>query len=86
MRHEVRPVDSAGGVGSVGTVRTAGEVLAGRSRRRGLARVLPFLGPAFVACVAYMDPGNFATNIQGGAQYGYMLIWVVVASNDRAHR
>ena len=43
--------------------------------------VLPFLGPAFVASVAYMDPGNFATNIQAGAKYGYMLLWVLVASN-----
>src|SRR5437667_1750445 len=44
-------------------------------------RILPFLGPAFVACVAYIDPGNFATNIAGGAQLGYLLLWVVVASN-----
>jgi manganese transport protein len=44
-------------------------------------RVLPFLGPAFVACVAYMDPGNFATNIAGGSKFGYTLVWVIVASN-----
>ena len=44
-------------------------------------RVLPFLGPAFVASVAYMDPGNFATNIQAGAEFGYLLLWVLVASN-----
>jgi len=44
-------------------------------------RVLPFLGPAFVASVAYMDPGNFATNVQAGADYGYMLLWVLVVSN-----
>jgi manganese transport protein len=43
--------------------------------------VLPFLGPAFIASVAYIDPGNFATNIQSGAQFGYLLLWVVVASN-----
>ncbi len=42
---------------------------------------MPFLGPAFIASVAYVDPGNFATNIQGGAQFGYMLIWVIVVSN-----
>jgi manganese transport protein len=42
---------------------------------------MPFLGPAFIASVAYVDPGNFATNIQGGAQFGYMLLWVIVASN-----
>jgi manganese transport protein len=44
-------------------------------------RILPFLGPAFVACVAYIDPGNFATNIAGGAKFGYTLCWVIVASN-----
>src|SRR3954468_22797184 len=44
-------------------------------------RVLPFLGPAFIACVAYIDPGNFATNIAGGAKFGYLLVWVIVASN-----
>ena len=46
-----------------------------------LTRLLPFLGPAFIASVAYIDPGNFATNIQAGAQFGYMLIWVIVVSN-----
>src|SRR5207245_2566946 len=59
----------------------AAAVLEGRSSRRGISRILPFLGPAFVACVAYIDPGNFATNIAGGAQYGYLLLWVVIASN-----
>src|SRR5438309_6851074 len=44
-------------------------------------RVLPFLGPAFIACVAYIDPGNFATNISGGSQFGYRLVWVIVAAN-----
>ncbi len=63
------------------TVRTARSVLAGRPSRRGIARILPFLGPAFIASVAYVDPGNFATNIQGGAQFGYTLLWVIVASN-----
>lgn len=60
--------------------RAAG-VLADASARRGLARLIPFLGPAFIASIAYVDPGNFATNIQGGAQFGYTLLWVVVASN-----
>ncbi|BBL81149.1 divalent metal cation transporter MntH [Rubrobacter xylanophilus] len=50
-------------------------------RRRGLRRVWPFLGPAFVAAVAYVDPGNFATNISAGARFGYMLLWVILASN-----
>jgi manganese transport protein len=44
-------------------------------------RLLPFLGPAFIACIAYMDPGNFATNIAGGSKFGYTLVWVIVASN-----
>jgi len=44
-------------------------------------RLLPFLGPAFIACVAYIDPGNFATNIAGGSKYGYTLVWVIVVSN-----
>src|ERR671928_1017535 len=43
--------------------------------------IWPFLGPAFIACVAYMDPGNFATNISGGSQFGFTLVWVIVASN-----
>ena len=67
--------------GDVTTVAAAVEVLSGESRRRGLARLFPFFGPAFVASVAYIDPGNFATNLQGGAQFGYLLVWVVVASN-----
>ncbi len=46
-----------------------------------MAKLLPFLGPAFIASVAYIDPGNFATNIQGGAKFGYMLLWVIVLSN-----
>jgi len=55
------------------------EALAGR--RRGLRAVLPFAGPAVIASVAYVDPGNFATNIQAGAGYGYGLLWVVVLAN-----
>ncbi len=61
------------------TVLAGQEALAGR--RGGLRGMLPFAGPAVIASIAYMDPGNFATNIQGGAQFGYMLLWVVVAAN-----
>jgi manganese transport protein len=50
-------------------------------RARGIGRVWPFLGPAFVAAVAYIDPGNFATNIAGGSKFGYLLLWVVLAAN-----
>jgi manganese transport protein len=46
-----------------------------------LRAMLTMLGPAFVASIAYVDPGNFATNIQGGARYGYLLLWVVLAAN-----
>ena len=63
-----------------GTVRAAHDSLEGRGGGR-LRRILPFMGPAFIASVAYMDPGNFATNIQGGAKFGYMLLWVVVTCN-----
>jgi manganese transport protein len=49
--------------------------------RRGLRAVWPFLGPAFIAAVAYVDPGNFATNVAGGAKFGYLLLWVILASN-----
>jgi manganese transport protein len=70
-----------GGAADGGTLSSAQEVLQGTSKKGRLASILPFLGPAFIASIAYMDPGNFATNIQGGAQYGYMLIWVIVASN-----
>ena len=48
---------------------------------RGIGRIWPFLGPAFIAAVAYIDPGNFATNIAGGAKFGYLLLWVVLAAN-----
>jgi manganese transport protein len=53
-------------------------------RRHGIYRYLPFLGPAFIASVAYIDPGNFATNIQGGSAFGYNLLWVIVLANVMA--
>jgi manganese transport protein len=60
-------------------VASAREVLSGR--RRDLRAYLVFVGPAVIASIAYMDPGNFATNIQAGAKYGYELLWVVVLAN-----
>jgi manganese transport protein len=66
---------------SGGTTEDALEVLADRGPKGRFSRLLPFMGPAFIASVAYIDPGNFATNIQGGAQFGYTLLWVIVASN-----
>lgn len=67
--------------GDVRTIIAAIDVLQGKSKDPWYRRLWPFLGPAFIACVAYVDPGNFATNIQGGAQFGYMLLWVITASN-----
>src|SRR5580693_8824454 len=61
------------------TVATARQVLAGQ--RRGLRGSLAFVGPAVIASIAYIDPGNFATNIQAGARYGYGLLWVVLLAN-----
>jgi len=63
----------------VDTAIAAQQALSGE--RRGLRAVTPFLGPAFIAAVAYVDPGNFATNMAGGAQFGYALGWVVLAAN-----
>ena len=50
-------------------------------RRSGLRGLWPFLGPAFIAAIAYVDPGNFATNIASGSKYGYLLLWVILVSN-----
>jgi manganese transport protein len=63
------------------TARDAEKVLDGSSSRGFIRRLLPFLGPAFIASIAYVDPGNFATNIQAGSTFGYTLIWVIFASN-----
>src|SRR6185312_7152511 len=57
----------------------ARQVLAGQ--RGGLRGRLAFAGPAVIASIAYVDPGNFATNLQAGAKYGYSLLWVVLAAN-----
>ncbi|POR54935.1 manganese transport protein [Paraburkholderia eburnea] len=88
MRHRTRPrweghpEDSLPGVPdglSASTARKVREALEGR--RRGAALLLPLAGPAVIVSVAYMDPGNFATNIQAGARYGYALLWIVVLAN-----
>jgi manganese transport protein len=65
--------------GETATARAAHASLKGE--RTGIRKLLPFLGPAFIAAVAYVDPGNFATNISGGAQFGYLLLWVILTSN-----
>jgi manganese transport protein len=61
------------------TIRAAQAILSGQPG--GFARYLAFGGPAIIASIAYMDPGNFATNIQAGAKYGYGLLWVVLLAN-----
>jgi manganese transport protein len=65
----------------VGALQTPLELVLSRGRLRAL---LAMLGPAFVAAIAYVDPGNFATNVQGGAQFGYLLLWVVLLANAMA--
>jgi manganese transport protein len=72
---------------AAGVAGASGEILLGPSHLEKLLAkgrikaTLAMLGPAFVASIAYVDPGNFATNVQGGAQYGYLLLWVVLAAN-----
>jgi manganese transport protein len=71
---------------AAGQTLPVGEVLEESALERLLARgrvraTLAMLGPAFVASIAYVDPGNFATNLQGGAEYGYLLLWVVLLAN-----
>src|SRR5271156_5784928 len=61
------------------TVSATRQVLS--SRRGGVRSYLAFVGPAVIVSIAYMDPGNFATNIQAGAKYGYGLLWVVLLAN-----
>jgi manganese transport protein len=65
--------------GEARVIEAAERVLSGQ--QRGIRAVLPFLGPAFIASVAYIDPGNFATNMAGGSEFGYTLLWVVLAAN-----
>ena len=79
MAVETEVVGRRPGQMSARTLTAARAVL--EERRRGILALLPFLGPAFIASVAYMDPGNFATNIGGGALFGYKLLWVVVFAN-----
>jgi manganese transport protein len=65
--------------GEAATLEAAQEALDGE--RHGLRALWPFLGPAFIASVAYLDPGNFATDVAGGAKYGYLLLWAVLGAN-----
>ena len=71
------------GLGALSTERTLARAQAqlDAPRRWSLRRALPFLGPAFIAAVAYVDPGNCATNIQAGSAHGYTLLWVILGAN-----
>ncbi|HEY7831010.1 MAG TPA: Nramp family divalent metal transporter [Solirubrobacteraceae bacterium] len=69
---------AAAGSATAGIAPSALETLFARGRVRAM---LSMLGPSFVAAIAYVDPGNFATNIQGGAKFGYLLLWVVLVAN-----
>ena len=73
------PLDT--GAGAVALPTPAPSVLEGIRARGRIRGVLPLLGPAFVAAIAYVDPGNFATNISGGARFGFLLLWVILAAN-----
>ncbi|MEI6874229.1 MAG: Nramp family divalent metal transporter [Spirochaetota bacterium] len=73
-------MDSIGNAADEGTVSSARAILEGGGVK-GWKRILPFLGPAFIASIAYVDPGNFATNIEAGSRFGYLLLWVIFASN-----
>jgi len=64
---------------SIRTEQAIRDVLDGKTR--GVRNLVPFFGPAMIASIAYMDPGNFATNIQAGAKYGYTLLWVLLGAN-----
>jgi len=71
-------LEGAGAPGEITIDPSHLDALLARGRIRA---TLAMLGPAFVAAIAYVDPGNFATNIQGGARFGYLLLWVVLAAN-----
>ncbi len=70
---------------SDGRTRDSAEIaLSGKNKVGLFKKLIPFLGPAFIASIAYVDPGNFATNIQGGSEFGYTLLWVILVSNIMA--
>jgi manganese transport protein len=77
-RRPIPALEAAGADGASVALPSALDQVLAKGRVRA---TLAMLGPAFVASVAYVDPGNFATNVQGGARYGYLLLWVVLAAN-----
>ena len=77
-RRPIPALEAAGADGATVALPSALDQVLAKGRLRA---TLTMLGPAFVASIAYVDPGNFATNVQGGARYGYLLLWVVLAAN-----
>jgi manganese transport protein len=69
---------------SLGEVHGSVEVPAGEGKYQQLRRLFAFLGPAYLVSVGYMDPGNWATDLEGGARFGYSLVWVLLMSNVMA--
>src|SRR6202000_431601 len=69
-----------------GERRSLGEVHGSVSvaQRHPLKRLFAYLGPAYLVSVGYMDPGNWATDLEGGARFGYALVWVLLMSNMMA--
>src|SRR6188474_3205384 len=57
------------------------ETIDATKHKKGIRKFLPYLGPAYLVSVGYMDPGNWATDLAGGARFGYQLIWVLLMSN-----
>ena len=57
------------------------ESVSTENKKKGFRKILAFLGPAYLVSVGYMDPGNWATDIAGGSQFGYTLVWVLLMSN-----
>lgn len=78
-RMNASSVSNLGTVTQIKTVEAARASISGKTK--GLRALLPFLGPAFIASISYVDPGNFATNIQSGSEFGYKMLWVVVLAN-----
>jgi manganese transport protein len=77
-RRPIPALEAAGAEGASVALPSALDQVLAKGRLRA---TVTMLGPAFVASIAYVDPGNFATNVQGGARYGYLLLWVVLAAN-----
>jgi manganese transport protein len=84
VAEDIEPVDGSLAASPVGRAAAASTILSPERALSGSSRIWAYLGPAFVASVAYIDPGNFAANIEGGSRFGYRLLWVLLWSNAMA--